>query len=169
MAREDGDGSAALDAPRSWPAAMVQGAVNLVGATLFLLVFAGFCVQVFTRYVLNDPQSWTDELIVVLFVWSVCWTAALMTPFREHVTLDFLVEAVGPGWRRAMSIVAMAALAVLFSAAVSASWDMAVFMHRKRTPVLDIPMSVVFGPFVIFLVGFAARAVWSALRQLLRP
>ena len=35
---------------------------DLVSARLFALMFGAFLLQVFTRYVLNDPVTWTQEL-----------------------------------------------------------------------------------------------------------
>ena len=51
--------------------------------------------------------------------------------------------------------------------AIPASWDYVRFMGREGTPVLDIPFSWVFLPFVILLLALAIRCawgIWDALR-----
>ena len=42
-----------------------------VAAILFLAMFAAFLLQVFTRYVLNDPIAWTQEFVLVVYIWIV--------------------------------------------------------------------------------------------------
>jgi TRAP-type transport system small permease protein len=156
------DGGAHLPTPPPRLAALVRA----VGGVLFLATFACFVTQVTMRYVFNHPQAWTDELAVVLFVWLACWTAAMMTPWSEHVTLDVLVVAVPPPLRRAMIATGMLALAALFIAALPATYDLWRFMLRRRTPVLGINMAVVLAPFLLFLTAFALRALWRAFLEL---
>ena len=35
-------------------------ASEAIGGTLFLLAFGGFIIQVFFRYVMNDPLRWSE-------------------------------------------------------------------------------------------------------------
>ena len=52
-------------------------------------------------------------------------------------------------------------------AAIPASWDYVRFMGREGTPVLGVPFSWVFLPFVILLAALVVRcawAIWDALR-----
>jgi TRAP-type C4-dicarboxylate transport system permease small subunit len=51
--------------------------------------------------------------------------------------------------------------------AIPASWDYVRFMGREGTPVLGMPFSWVFLPFVLMLVGLVLRsawAIWTALQ-----
>ena len=42
-----------------------------VTALLFMAMFAAFLLQVFTRYVLNDPVAWTQEFVLITYIWIV--------------------------------------------------------------------------------------------------
>ena len=45
--------------------------------------------------------------------------------------------------------------------ALPACWDYVSFMSREATPVLDIPFSLVFLPFVLLLVSLVIRSAWG--------
>ena len=74
-----------------------KAAINLVLSTLctVLLVFMTFLViwQVFTRYVLNDPASFTEELVRYSLIWTGFIGAAYAFSTREHMALTFLRDS----------------------------------------------------------------------------
>jgi len=45
--------------------------------------------------------------------------------------------------------------------ALPASWDYVKFMGREKTPVLDIPFSLVFLPFILLLLALVVRSAWG--------
>ncbi|MFC0180591.1 TRAP transporter small permease [Thorsellia kenyensis] len=59
----------------------------LIGTTLV------FCVvwQVFSRYVLNSPSTFTDELARFLFIWVALFGAAYTVGLKKHLAIDFLL------------------------------------------------------------------------------
>ena len=87
---------------------------DTVGVLLFLAAFCGFIVQVFWRYVLNDPLAWTEEFVMICFIWTVFWAAAFMVPVREHVSFDVVYDVVTPQTRRAFCMVTFATIAIAF-------------------------------------------------------
>jgi TRAP-type C4-dicarboxylate transport system permease small subunit len=46
--------------------------------------------QVFTRYVLNDPSTWTDELSRYVFIWVSLMAATYTLGQRRHLAIDLL-------------------------------------------------------------------------------
>lgn len=74
--------SSSLLATATTAAAIVLGAV-FVGCLL---------LQVFFRYVVNYPLSWTEEIAVFCFVWSMLLVASLGVREEFHVRLTFVVE-----------------------------------------------------------------------------
>jgi TRAP-type C4-dicarboxylate transport system permease small subunit len=125
---------------------------ELVSAGLFALLFGAFMVQVFTRYVLNDPVTWTLELCSLAYVWGVCFTAAALVREREHIAFDMLYHHVRPRPRRWLAIASTGIVAVLFLAGLPGTVDFVSFMARIRTLSLHIPFNIVYSCFVLFLV-----------------
>ena len=58
---------------------------------MFVLFLAG----IFARYVLSTPLVWSDELIMVIFLWVVFLTEAFVITEREQVTFDGIYDLVG--------------------------------------------------------------------------
>ena len=71
---------------------------------------------VFFRYVLNDPLTWTEETIVLLFTWMLF--AGLASGFRNrmHIRIDALLLALPRSGRALFGAIAVAATLVHFSA-----------------------------------------------------
>jgi TRAP-type C4-dicarboxylate transport system permease small subunit len=133
-------------------------AARALGGALFVALFAAFVLQVASRFVLDRPLPWTDELAVVLYVWIILWACATMVPTREHVVFDLVWQAVSPRTRRFMAIAGHLLLGSMSLWALPACWDYVSFMSREATPVLDIPFSLVFLPFVVLLVSLVIRS-----------
>ena len=52
--------------------------------------------QVFSRYVLNAPSSYTDELAGFLLIWVGVVGAAYVAANREHLAIDLLLQRSSP-------------------------------------------------------------------------
>ena len=57
---------------------------------LFIFMLANVLWQVFSRYVLNDPSTFTDELSRYLLIWVGILGAAYGTGRGAHVAVDIL-------------------------------------------------------------------------------
>lgn len=137
---------------------------DIVGVLLFLTAFAQFILQVFYRYVLNQPLAWTEEGTLIAFIWTVFWSAAFMVPIKEHVTFDVVYEAVSDEMRRRFTVAVMILLAVAFIVLIPHTIDYLQFLTRKKTSVLHVPMYLVYGCYLLFLVAFTAQALWRLKR-----
>ena len=51
---------------------------DAVGAFLFALLLGTFILQIGARFIFGNPLSWTDEFVVVLYIWMILWAAALI-------------------------------------------------------------------------------------------
>jgi TRAP-type C4-dicarboxylate transport system permease small subunit len=147
---------------------LLHRGAELVSAALFAAMFGAFMVQVFTRYVLNDPVVWTLELCSLAYVWGVCFTAGALVREREHIAFDLIYQHVRPGLRRWLAIANTGLIALLFLAGLPGTVDFIVFMGRIRTLDLRIPFDIVFSCFILFLVLTVLFGL-VRLRRLLGP
>ena len=58
----------------------------------FLAMVVLTCWQVFTRYILKSPSTWSEELVSYLFAWASLMGAAIVTSERGHMNIPILVE-----------------------------------------------------------------------------
>lgn len=47
-------------------------------------------IQVIWRFVLSTPLSWSQEVLMISFVWFVLFGAALSVKHKEHLKIDLL-------------------------------------------------------------------------------
>ncbi len=141
---------------------------ELVAALLFVVMFAAFLVQVFTRYVLNDPIAWTQEFVLFAYIWIVFWCGAFLLRERDQITFDMLSTALPMRARRILGFVLTALVGIAFLAALPGNLDYIAFMAIERTPILRVRYDWLYSIFAVFMIGVV---VASALRlwRLSRP
>ena len=72
----------------------------------FLVMVILTCWQVFTRYILQNPSSWSEELVSYMFAWMSLFGASIMVGERGHMNIPILVEKLGVRGRRFFAILA---------------------------------------------------------------
>jgi TRAP-type C4-dicarboxylate transport system permease small subunit len=60
--------------------------------------------QVFSRYILTSPSSFTDELAGFLLIWVGLLGAAYVAGTKEHLAIDLLLQKSKPATRRKLEI-----------------------------------------------------------------
>lgn len=88
----------------------------LAGAS-FLVMVALTCWQVFTRYILQNPSSWSEELVGYMFGWMALFGASLVVGERGHMNIPIVVERFSMSGRKAFAIFAEG-IACIFSAVI---------------------------------------------------
>lgn len=141
-------------------------AAELLGGMMFLAAFSGFIIQIFFRYVMNDPLRWSEEFVMIVFVWTVFWAAAFLVPIREHVSFDVVYDVVRPEVRRVFAVISMIAAVVAFTMLIPPTLDYLDFLTRKKSPVLRLPMHWIYGSYILFVVGFTLKAGVRLIRLL---
>src|SRR6478752_6487964 len=125
----------------------------------------------FTRYVLHQPITWTDELASILFVWLAMLGAVIALRRGEHMQLTTFVKGVGPEgreWLDALGMFLVMAFLLLLAGPA--------FEHFQEdldvvTPTLEISEgyrtgAVVVGTALMLLTAVArlfARAHWKQI------
>nr|WP_305136291.1 TRAP transporter small permease [uncultured Schaedlerella sp.] len=66
--------------------------LNGLAGISFLAMVILTCWQVLTRYVLQDPSTWSEELVGYLFAWMSLLGASLVTCERGHMNIPIIVE-----------------------------------------------------------------------------
>ncbi len=80
--------------------------LEVLAGVSFLAMVILTCWQVFTRYILKSPSSWSEELVSYLFAWASLFGAALVTGERGHMNIPILVEKFSVGVQKILAIFA---------------------------------------------------------------
>lgn len=147
---------------RAW----LWGGAEGVAAALLAAMFVAFVVQVFFRYVVNDPLGWTLEACLTLWLWSVFWGGAFLLKPHEQVSFDMLYEACGPRTRRVFALISSVAIVVAFAVSLPATVSFIRFYSIKDSATLGIRMDYVFSIYGVFAVAVILRYGWRAVTLL---
>jgi len=124
----------------------------LLGATVFY--------QFFTRYVLNNSASWTEEIARYFLIAVVFTGAAIGVAKNNHIQVDFFFRFM-PSWMsRVMTTLVDILRVAFFVAATFLTWQMMQKLGSYKMTIVDLPMNLVYG---VVMAGFAAmslRAMW---------
>ena len=124
----------------------------LLGATVFY--------QFFTRYVLNNSASWTEEIARYFLIAVVFTGATIGVAKNNHIQVDFFYRFM-PAWMsRVMNTLVDILRVGFFVAATFLTWQMMEKLGTYKMTIVDLPMNLVYG---VVMAGFAAmslRAMW---------
>jgi TRAP-type C4-dicarboxylate transport system permease small subunit len=150
------------------PAQRLTKGAELAAAILFAAMFGAFVIQVVSRYVFDDPVSWTLEICSITYIWIVFFGGSLVVEQRQHITFDMLYKSIRPRRRRIFAIVNVTSLAVVFLAALPGTIDYVLYTGHARTLILHIRFDILYSCFAVFMVG-AVVAALLRLRRLAGP
>ena len=137
-----------------------------VAVALLSTMFACFIIQIFFRYVLNNPVGWTEEVIVTTWLWSVLWGAAFILSEAEEVRFDILYSNMSEGARRACTVVTGIALVLLYGISLPASYKYVSFMKVERSAYLHVPIDLMYSVYIVFAVASIGRYSWLVYRAI---
>lgn len=127
-------------------------------------MFSAFIVQIFSRYILNDPTAWTQEVTLICYLWVVFWTAAFLLEEREQITFDMLVYAAPRQVRRWLALICALLVAAAFAIALPDTVSWIGFMGFEKSPVLRLPYDWLYSIFILFAGVVILRALLRAWR-----
>ena len=119
-----------------------RGLYVLAGGS-FVLMTLLTCWQVFTRYILGRPSSWSEELVSYLFAWMALFGASLVVGERGHMNIPLLVEESTPNVRKGLSILAEM-IAALFAGIILVFGGIQItdLAMAQMTSALEVPVGV---------------------------
>lgn len=91
--------------------------LNGLAGISFLAMVILTCWQVLTRYVLQNPSTWSEELVGYLFAWMSLMGASLVTCERGHMNIPILVERLHENGQKVLLCLGEL-IAFLFSAVI---------------------------------------------------
>ena len=124
----------------------------LLGATVFY--------QFFTRYVLNNSASWTEEIARYLLIATVFTGATIGVAKNNHIQVDFFYKFMPKWLSKFMNTLVDIMRIGFFGVATFLTYQMMEKLGNYKMTIVDLPMNLVYG---VVLVGFAAmciRAIW---------
>ena len=124
----------------------------LLGATVFY--------QFFTRYVLNNSASWTEEIARYLLIAVVFTGATIGVAKNNHIQVDFFYKFM-PAWlSKFMNHLVDIMRIEFFGAATVLTGQMMQKLGTYKMTIIDLPMNLVYGVVMAGFVAMFLRAIW---------
>jgi len=130
---------------------MIRQKIDKLTASLLSIIMALMVInvlwQVFTRFILNNPSSFTDELARYLMIWVGVLGAAYISGKNMHVAIDVLSNKLNKKKQKNLSllvhwIVILFSLSVLVIGGLRLVYITAVL--DQSSPALHIPLAIVY-------------------------
>ncbi len=125
----------------------VDKVLGYVLATIMGIMVINVLWQVFTRFVVGTPSSFTDELARYLMIWVGILGAAYVAGKRMHVAIDVLPRKLTPQNQIKLKyVVSILVIAFCFFAMVIGGIRLVyiTYVLEQYSPALQIPLALVY-------------------------
>ena len=133
----------------------------LASIAISIVVISAF-YGVISRYVLNNPVAWSNEVATIAFTWTVFLGAAAAWKNNKHIHLD-LVYNFFPNKIKIISDWLKNIILIIFIA-LYLSIQFTITAYNKPTAILRIPFSYVDVPVVIFFSSIILRSIQKIIK-----
>lgn len=135
--------------------------MNVLTGISFLAMVVLVTGQVFARYVLNDPTTWTEELVSYLFAWASLLGACLVTGERDHMAIPIVVDHCSKHMQKVWAIFGEI-VAFLFSVIILVFGGVQItnLAMGQMTSSLGVPVGVFY---IILPIAGVLNAVYTVL------
>lgn len=130
-----------LTTVKRWMNFLLSRMATILLSVMTLLVL----YQVFTRYVLNSPAAFTEELVRYSLIWTGFIGAAYAFSTRQHMSLVLLHDSLKPSGQRILMIFIDTLILVfaLFVITIG-GFKLAMSAQKVYSALLGIPRSLVY-------------------------
>lgn len=135
-----------------------------IAALLLIAVVAMNVAQIFFRYVLVDPLSWSEESMRYTTVWMVMLAGSSALFRGEHMEISVFGKVRSARVRNAVRLLVLSCIALFCMLLVWEGFRAAIQNIEQRSPAVELPMVI---PYLAIPVGACLMLVKLACLMLL--
>ncbi len=132
----------------------------------FTIIFLTFMLTIISRYILKTPITWSYEVSILAYMWTMFFGVGKALQEKEHVVFSLLYDHVSPKKQLLFDIASNLLIIVLIGIVFVPSVN-SLLKKKMITGVLKIPFTVVFAPLIYMFANVIIRSI-IALRGYLR-
>ena len=133
-------------------------------ALFWILAFIVF-YQVFTRYIMEDPAGWTEEIARYFLVAIVFIGAAMSVRKNNHIQVDYFYRLMPKAMGRVVSIAVDIARCLFLGYSSWLCWLLIQRIGMSRMAIIDLPVGWVFSAMLFGFVLMFWRSLEVAWRH----
>ena len=140
---------------------ILNWSLSVLSGGSFLAMVILTCWQVFTRYILKNPSSWSEEMVSYLFAWMSLFGASIVVGERGHMNIPIVVERMGPKGRMFFSVFAEV-IALLFAGVILLYGGIQItsLAMGQMTSALGVPIGIFY---VVLPISGALNIIYTIL------
>jgi TRAP-type C4-dicarboxylate transport system permease small subunit len=132
---------------------------------LFWVLAAIVFYQVFTRYVMNDPAGWTEEIARYFLVAIVFIGASISVRKNNHIQVDYFYRLLPAKVGRVMSFFVDIFRCAFLGYSAWLCWLLIQRIGSSRMAIIDLPVGWVFGAMQFGFIVMFLRSLQVAWRH----
>jgi TRAP-type C4-dicarboxylate transport system permease small subunit len=133
-------------------------------ALFWILAFIVF-YQVFTRYIMEDPAGWTEEIARYFLVAIVFIGAAMSVRKNNHIQVDYFYRLMPKAMGRVVSIAVDVVRCLFLGYSSWLCWLLIQRIGMSRMAIIDLPVGWVFSAMLFGFVLMFWRSLEVAWRH----
>lgn len=125
---------------------LIDFITGAICSVLLLAMVALVTWQVISRYVLNDPSTFSEELLRFGVIWLSLMGTAYVAGKTGHMSVDLMKNLLPPWWQKALDIlIQVAFIAFAIGVLIVGGMRAVNIAAHQYTAVLQIPMGAIYG------------------------
>jgi TRAP-type C4-dicarboxylate transport system permease small subunit len=136
-----------------------------VAFALFWVMSAVVFYQVFTRYVMDDPAGWTEEIARYFLVAVVFVGAAMSVRKNNHIQVDYFYRLMPKAMGRVLSTAVDLVRCLFLGYATWLTWLLLQRIGSQPMAVIDLPVGWVFSAMLFGFLLMFLRSLQVAWRH----
>ncbi|EZH67491.1 C4-dicarboxylate ABC transporter permease [Bacillaceae bacterium JMAK1] len=124
---------------------MIEKVDDVIATIALSLIIVIIASNVFFRFVLSQPLTWSEEISLALFVWLTFIGISSVMKRNEHVGIDYFIRKLPKKWFHFIQWLRWFVL-ILVTSVVFIYWGFLLMIdtHWKVTPVLGIDFKLIY-------------------------
>ncbi|MBQ9708962.1 MAG: TRAP transporter small permease subunit [Firmicutes bacterium] len=122
-----------------------------VTSVAFIVIFVTFMISIISRYILRIPVTWTYEISILGYMWTMFFGVGKAIENDQHVVFSLVYDKVSPKTKKIFLILYNVLLVVLLLIAFIPCIQ-AMLKSTMTTGVLKLPYKLVFAPFFFMII-----------------
>jgi len=139
--------------------------ITILLFSLLIIVF----LQVFTRFVILKPLTWTEEVARFCFIWLIFMGASINVRKRAHFALDLFSSKLTPGYRVFLRLLIYSLVGIFALSLTILGWIFFKVGIIRLSPTIDISMAYIYAAIPlsgIFILLYLIEAAYKEIKRL---
>ena len=135
----------------------------VIGSVAILAILVLVFMQAAQRYTPFEGFAWTGELAKFSMIWLSFSVIGVLITTRGHIALEIVDSFKNPMIVRVVQTLALVIVAIIGLGLAMEAWGLVSTQAIIKSPVLRLPMSLVYIPVLVGVISLTIRSLIAAL------